>query len=181
MILIGNTKKMIMGGWILASLFGAAYNGFQLAPLFSSPVAGYSDEVRAVISKRHSLEAQVLAARSSVRQVDLAALTAGVDRPPVTKEDRNAEPPSSLASGVDTGDTETEPPLPQLQGIFRNVDIHGNVTLRAILDGKMKSEKDRLGRFSVNQISDKGVLLTKDERSWFLQLPDVPFCFTRKE
>lgn len=185
MIPIGNTKKMVMGGWILATLFVVAYNGFQLAPLFAPPVVGYSDAVKSVIGKRYSFEAQVLSARQSARQFDPTGITAGVDRPPEKREEPNAGPPASIASetasGADAGGTQTEPLPPQLQGIFRVSDIHGNVKLRALLEGRILREKDRIGDFTVKQISDKGILLTKDARSWFLKSPNVPFSFAREE
>ncbi|MFH0729045.1 MAG: hypothetical protein V2B19_22240 [Pseudomonadota bacterium] len=185
MIPTGNTKKMVMGGWILATLFIVAYNGFQLAPLFSPPIVGYSDAVKSVIGKRHSFETQVLSARQSARQFDPAGITAGVDRSPEKKEEPISAPPPSIASettsGAAAGGAETESPPPKLQGIFRVSDIHGNVKLRALLAGKIMREKDRIGDFTVKQISDKGVLLTKDERSWFLESPNVPFSFAREE
>jgi hypothetical protein len=181
MIAIGNTKKMMMGGWVLAALMVVAYNGSQLASLLAPPVAGYSPEVKSIISKRHQLDAQVSAARQSMKQIDLTGITAGVDQLPEKKENAGTEPPQSSAPTTDAAVTEKETLLPQLQGIFRVSDIHGNVKLRALLEGKILREKDQIGIFTVERISDKGIVLTKDERSWFLQTPDVPFCFAREE
>lgn len=181
MIVIGSTKKMIMGGWVLAALIVLAYNGSQLASLLAPPIAGYSHELRSVIGKRNQLDAQVSAARESMKDEDLARISAGVDRLPEKKEEENAEPPHPTPPAADATESETEMQLPQLQGIFRVGDIRGNMKLGALLAGKLFSEKDKIGIFTVDQISDKGVMLTQDGRSWFLKTPDVSFSFAREE
>jgi hypothetical protein len=181
MMAIGDTKKMIMGGWILAALIVLAYNGSQFASLLAPPVTGYSHEVRSVIGKRHQMDAQIAAAKQSMTPLDLTWLATGVDRPPDKKEAENTEPAPPLASAADAPVTKEEMQLPRLQGIFQTSDIQGHLKRRAVLDGNLFKEKDRIGNFTVQQISDKGVLLTNDRGRWFLQPPDVPFSFAREE
>jgi hypothetical protein len=104
-----------------------------------------------------------------------------VDRPSGNKEAENTEPAPPLASATDAAVTKEETQLPRLQGIFQVSDIQGNQKRRAVLDGNLFREKDRIGNFTVQQISEKGVLLTNDRGSWFLQPPDVSFSFAREE
>ena len=172
---------MIMGSWILAALIVLAYNGIQLASLLAPPITGYSHEVRSAISKQQQVEDMVAAARQSMMPLNITSLTAAVDRPPENKNVENTEPVHPKASAADTEVTKEETQLPQLQGIVRISDIQGQLKHRAVLDGKLFSEKDRIGTLTVQRISDKGVLLTNDKGSWFLPSPDVSFSFAREE
>lgn len=183
MIALGNTKKMIMGGWVLAALLVFAYNGYQLTSLLAPPIAGYSPEVRSVIGKRHQLADQVAALRQAVKQVDPTWITAGVDRLPEKRqeEDAGALQPAEPPAHEKTAGNESEMRLPRLQGVLRVSTIGGKAKLRALLDGNIFSENDRIGNFMVQQISDKGVMLTNDDGSWFLQTPDVSFSHAREE
>jgi hypothetical protein len=181
MMVIGGTKKMIRGGLILAALTVLAYNGSQFASLLAPPITGYSDEVRSVIGKQRQVDTLAAAARKPVAPPDLTWLATGENRPPDKKEAEITAPPPSMTATADAAVPPVETRRPRLQGIYRVSDIQGHVKRRAVLDGKLYKEKDRIGNFTVQQISEKGVMLANETESWFLQAPDVSFSFAREE
>lgn len=186
MIVTGDTKRLLIGIWILAALITLAYSGQALLVLFSPPIMGYSSTVKSVILKKQQLAAMMAETESAEAKADLLTIAAGLDKTtPLEEEEEEEEeesirmPPLMPSANPVSFDQAPKPPL--LRGVFRTMDSRGKMYLRALLDSELLAENDRIGDFTVQRISEKGVLLTKESVSLFLPSPDVPFCLTREE
>ena len=83
------------------------------------------------------------------------------------------------------GGTEKEersgPILPYLTGIMGVSDRQGNVRFTAVIDGKRYKVKDEVHGFTINEIAEEGVYLTKWGTNWFIPAPEGRFTSIRKD
>ena len=66
--------------------------------------------------------------------------------------------------------------LPVLTGITQRFDINGNVHMLATMDGMNLAEHQKVREFTVNRITERGVILKKGVEHWFVPAPEV--CFS---
>jgi hypothetical protein len=70
--------------------------------------------------------------------------------------------------------------LPKLSGILHCLDINGNVDALAVIEGRRFQEKDTVREFQIQKIEEKGVVLTKAGKRWFLKTPEVSYSYNHE-
>ena len=84
------------------------------------------------------------------------------------------QPPQPESQPIEfEGKLETKPPV--LTGIMQILDARGNQRSFALIEGKRLMEKDSVRGFNVQKVTNKGVVLTKEGKTWFIQTPNVYF------
>ena len=170
MIVKGNPKRLTIGLWVLAALLILWYNAVTVIALLDQPLVGLSPEARETITKWQRLEL-VLADQLKemldhkeidriIAAIDIKKIVAviPVKKPkPVTVVKRTIEPVKKKK--VD---------LPTLNGILTIYDASGSTVHLAVIAGKAREEKSRIGEFILEKIESKGILLTQNKESWFI-------------
>jgi DNA-binding Lrp family transcriptional regulator len=177
MAISGKNRRGLIGLWVLAALFVVGYNGVSLTTLLEKPLPSLSAEARATIAKWQRLENQAAARlkeimdpgeiRKIVANIDFKKTTAAPEAPkraqvPATVRKPAPEPGKAVA-------------LPVLNGIVAVYGADGEVAYLAVIDGKTRKEKNRIGDFVLEKIEAGGVVLARGKRSWFVPAPTVHF------
>ncbi len=172
MITLGSRKRLCIGGWVLVAFIFLGYNGFVLASLFSPPIAGLSKETRLASRKWLGLEKKIsLIMKESVDNIDLKPIVSKFA--PDLKVVKKQPPQSESQLFEFEGNLEIK--LPVLTGIMQILDARGNQRSFALIEGKRLMEKDSIRGFNVQKVTNKGVVLTKKGKTWFIQTPEVYF------
>jgi hypothetical protein len=168
----GSWPRLTLSALILLSVLLVCFNGLELIAVLNPPVAGQSEEVKLASHKWRRLQKEFSTAATGVVEavdLDLDLLKATVE---------SELPVPKVASVV----PKTQKPahikrikLPILSGILRSTDIHGNSSAFAIIDGKRFKENDRVKGFRIQKIQDDGVVISREERKWILEAPDVQY------
>jgi hypothetical protein len=177
MIILGNSKRACISGWILAAFLLLGVNGFALFSLFNPPLVGRSQETRLASQKFHRLENSLaVIQKEAVDNIDLQPIAArfSPDLSVVTKQLPDSRVLTSESEAASEGR------LPILSGIMKISDAHGNHRLFALIEGKRLMENDRVGDFTVQKITDAGVVLSKNGETWFVPAPEVHFSVDRE-
>ena len=150
-----------MGGWIVAALLLLGYNGFALVSMFNPPLVRISDEVKLAREKWRQLQDRNLLALKK------------------NKKDLERIFPKSVPSDQKQEKQAVISPLPVLTGIMRFSDVQGNKRWVAVIEGKTYTEKTQVQGYTIQQITEKGVVLTKAGISRFVPTPEVYFSVDR--
>ena len=172
MITLGSRKRLCIGGWVLAAFIFLGYNGFVLTSLFSPPLVGRSKETRLASRKWLRLvKKNSLIMKENVENIDLKPIISKFvpDLRVVKKQFPHPEAEPSEFEGK----FEIKPPV--LTGIMKILDAQGNQRSFALIEGKRLMERDSVRGFSVQKVTNKGVLLTKRGKTWFIPTPKVYF------
>ncbi len=179
----GHPKRMVIGLWVLAALLILWYNGSQVTSLLDKPLPSLSAEARATITKWQRLENSL--AKNMQEMLDPAEIqkiVAALDRKKVQLVHRakkrapaslTAKRPVPIIKSVRIKKKKVV--LPVLSGIVASYNSNGVVGYLAVLDGKAREEKSRVGEFLLENIDEKGVVLSQGTRSWFIPKPVVDF------
>lgn len=173
----GSRPRLVVGCWLLAALLLAGHNGSKLATLLGMPVSGQSAQVKLASEKWRQLQdkmSQTVKEMADKIDLDLA----------FTKFSAHFEHQKSndLDSEV-VQENRPEPQirhLPKLSGILRRMDINGNVYALAVIEGRRFQEKDTVREFRIQKIEEKGVVLAKGGRRWFLKTPEVSYSYNHE-
>jgi len=168
---------LVFGCWLLAALLLAGHNASTLASLLCMPVSGQSAQVKSAGEKWRQLQDKMSqSVKEMADKVDLDLA--------FTKFSSSIEhPKSSVLDSEIAPEARTEPQiqyLPKLSGIIRCMDINGNAYALALIEGRRFQEKDTVREFRIQKIEEKGVILTKGGRRWFLKTPDVSYSYNRE-
>ena len=173
----GSRPRLVFGCWLLAALLLAGHNGSTLATLLSMPVSGQSAQVKSASEKWRQLQdkmSQTVKEMADKVDLDLA----------FTKFSSHFEHQESNDLDLEIAqETRTEPQiqhLPKLSGILRCMDINGNAYALALIEGRRFQEKDTVREFRIQKIEEKGVVLTKGGRRWFLKTPEVSYSYNHE-
>jgi hypothetical protein len=170
----GSRPRLVCGCWLLAALLLAGHNGSTLASLLGMPVSGQSAQVKSASEKWRQLQDKMSqSVKEMADEVDLDLA--------FTKSSSTFERGKSKVINLDiVPETRPEPQvqhLPKLSGILRCMDINGNAYALALIEGRRFQEKDTVRDFRIQKIEDKGVVLTKGGRRWFLRTPAVSYSY----
>lgn len=177
MRLIKGGRQALIGLWILAGLLVAGFNAYAIMTILDTPLPGYSDGVRTV--ERGMQECRTLMATVTHKNRSEIAALAGrfpstaVKQVPIARKPVVSAPvkePYSQASGN----------LPSLAGILIRRTADGIVNRLALLDGRPLSEGDTVADFSLREISDRGVMLARNGRTFFIEAPRVAHSLTTR-
>lgn len=173
----GSRPRLVFGCWLLAALLLAGHNGSKLVNLLSMPVSGQSAKVKLASEKWRQLQDKM---SQTVKEM---ADTVDLD-PAFTKSSSHFEQKIPNAARTEiVQETRSEPQivhLPKLSGILRSVDINGNVYALAVIEGRRFQEKDTVREFRIQKIEEKGVVLTKGGRRWFIKTPEVSYSYNHE-
>jgi len=184
MIAIGSGKQLYIGGMILAALLILAYNGFALMSMHNPIILGRSIEARLASQKWQQLEkSEPSDSEKSSEDIDidpiLSKFTQGfheqVERTNLSVQKKLPEIGEEIEEIQKEVEEKIEISPPSLKGIAQISDVQGNVYSVAIIEGKRVREKESVQGFAVQKITDKGVVLTKAGKSWFIPTPEVHY------
>jgi len=173
----GSRPRLVFGCWFLAALLLAGHNGSKLATLLSMPVSGQSAQVKLASEKWRQLQdkmSQTVKEMADKVDLDLAftQFSAHFEHQKSNDSDSEvAQEPRLEAQSVQ---------LPKLSGILHCLDINGNVDAMAVIEGRRFQEKDTVREFQIQKIEEKGVVLTKGGKSWFLKTPEVSYSYNHE-
>jgi hypothetical protein len=184
-IALGNRQRACLGGLVLGALLLLGHNGLQLTRLLDPGLSGYPTEIRGIRSQWGVLEQMRslgVAEAEAENHVDLDRVLAKLLPDP----DEKTWEPSSTATTTNN----IPPPgavgkarvrLPKLTGIVKQSDRQGGVRSIAIFEGEVHSEMELVWGFTIEQISQEGVLLTQGSSRWFIPAPRPSFSVVRPE
>ena len=180
MIILGNRKRLYTGCWVLALLIIGGYNGFILTSIFSPPLVGRSKETRLASQKWLRLDnKQSTIHKNSLEQFDLQQV---IDRfSPDISIIKSKPIPSKSKKLTGKFEKESEAIPPVVTGIIKISDVHGNHRRFALMEGKQLMENDSIRGFTVNKITDKGVVLIYNEKKLFVPSPQVHFSLNNEQ
>jgi len=69
--------------------------------------------------------------------------------------------------------------LPAVTGIMQTLDSDGKSHIAVIINNRLFYENETISGFVIKEITEKGVYLTKGERSWFVETPMVSYSVDR--
>jgi hypothetical protein len=174
MIKIGTRKRLCIGGWILVALLLVGFNGFKLMSFFNPELAGQSRSVKEAMKKWRQLENRVPA--TIVEALDninrSVAFAEHTQYTPVSHKKKNKVP--TPRSGV-ANEKKINIHLPNLTGILRTTDAHGNTRSIAVINGEYLGEGERVLGFMVQKIREEGIILTRGGVRFSVPAPKVNF------
>lgn len=168
MKIIANNRRMYVGGWLIAAAVLLGANLSKLSQLEFQPLAGSPAIVNRL--RLHLLQFDEL---MSARRAESDA----APEPPIALarfQPKPSLPPSAVAASPD--ETTLSPrawPLPNLTGILQADQDNGARRYCAVLDGKVYAEKDAIADLRIEEISGKGVVLSRRDQRWFIPAPEV--------
>ena len=172
--------SMSIGGFILASLILITYNVLNLMPLLDPELPGPSSVVKLAKSKWLQLsEKSSRSIEKAAEDIDLDLIVAKF-APEILAQKIGILSTTTTSTTI-PGDNAPEIKLPKLTGIFQTTDIHGNICSYASIEGKIIAEHDKVQGFTVEKISDKGIILGREGITKFIPVSEVDFTIYRKE
>jgi len=176
MIILGSKKSLFAGSLVLAALLLVGYNGFNLISLFNPSLVGRSVEVKLASQKWQQLKERSALATKNALDFDLALILSKV-LPGFQEMEKTA---SKTPVGEGEGKNAIETKLPPLAGIMGVTDVHGREQLLAVIEGAAHPEKARVQDYTIKEITQKGIVLTKNGKDWFVPAPEVYFSLDRR-
>jgi hypothetical protein len=174
MKIISHNRRMYIAGWLLAALLLLGANLIKLSQLTLQPMIGSSAAVNALRLKLHQFDELVseLKLDPAVHRdqpVSLAQLPKAVPQPRPSVPAIAAEEPMPL-----------EPPqLPRLSGILQVADNQGRWRYSAAMEGNVYFEKDRFQGFLIEEISARGIVLSRGKQRWQIPAPEVYYSLDK--
>jgi len=182
MVLTPAKARLLIGLWVLLGLIVLAYNAMVLTTLYDRPLSGLSRDVRAAMRKTREFE-QIMAARSPA-VLDQSRLDVVLQKGnPISARVYRQKPKPPEKKKIQPEPVEPKPEtitLPRLYGIISGLDDDGNLRLAAMMEGIVLSKKDTIRGFRVSRITEKGVVLSRGEQTWFVPAPKVYFSIQQE-
>jgi len=183
MIPYGSAKRFYIGGLVLAAILLTGYNVFHTASLFSPPLVGRSEETRLVSSKWLKLGNKLsLISEETFEDVDFEtiALRFREEIPVVAEELPQPQTEIATAEIKEQKVVEIEPILPVVDGVIEISETQDRRRFFALIEGRRVMENDNFNGFAIAKISQKGIVLIRDSRTWFVPTPMVYFSLDRE-
>jgi len=175
---------LAIGLWVLAALLILWYNGAAVTSLLDQPLSGLSPAARETLTKWQRLEIRIASQLKEIidpQEIDqvLAAMEFKKKIQAILPAKKSKLVPVAIKKALPV--KEKEVVLPILSGVLAIYDADGVAVHLAVVDGKAREEKSRIGDFVLERIDAKGVLLTQDRDSWFIPAPRVDFSLDTSE
>ncbi len=176
MVVKGNPKRLIIGLWVLAALLILWYNAAAMTSLIDKPLPGLSSDARATIAKWQRLESYIAMRMKEVIDLqEIEKIFARIDfKTQTVLPAKKTEPRPKTAQKLEPV-RKKKIELPSLSGILAVYGTNGDVVYLAVIDGKTREKKSRVGDFVIESIDAKGILLAQNKESWFVPAPTVEF------
>jgi hypothetical protein len=173
MLRSGSRIHILIGLWILAGLVVVGINATMLLSLLDEPLAGYSDGVRNAdrAFRQYRMRSTAEAEKITSGMERLSSWFTSV----VVEEEKPAL--QKMPAAPSSAKNKMPPPvvLPTLTGIMTSRSSDGSAKRLALLDGRICTQGDPLGNFTVKRITRGGVSLVRGKQAWFLKAPDVAY------
>ena len=173
-----NPKRLIIGLWVLAALLILWYNAVAMTSLLDQPMAGLSPQARESITKWERLEIQIasqLKDKFSVQEFDKFLSAIDIEKVKAVLPVKKTKPKTKASKKTTKPVKKKEIILPKLNGILAILDVRGQTLHLAVIDGKTREEKSRIGEFTLERIDAEGILISQEDQSWFIHRPQVAF------
>lgn len=167
-----NRKLIFITGWIWGAVLLLLYNGFEINNFYKPLVSREMEDLAHLEFKwKDCLKNQNSAENNNTDRIDYDRLFLKFTK----KSKKIVKPGSTTEETQKALFKKIEPKLPKLTGIVKSFDVHGKISLFAMLDGLALSEHEVINEFKVEKITKKGITLKKGEESWYIQVPEVIF------
>ncbi len=173
-----NPKRMIIGLWVLAALLILWYNAVAMTSLLDQPMTGLSPQARESMTKWQRLEIQIesqLKEKFSAQEFDKFLSAIDIEKVKAILPPKKTKPQINVAKKTTEPVKKKEIVLPELNGIVAIHDAAGETIHLAVIDGKTREEKSRIGDFLLERIDAEGILITREGKSWYIDAPQVAF------
>jgi hypothetical protein len=138
-------------------------------------VVGRSKETRLASQKWLRLENKLATiSKESFDNID-PILIAERFSPDITVVKKTSAQPQAVKNEFEA---EAQPPV--LTGIMRVSDSLGSQRSFALIEGRRLGVNDRIRGFTIQKITNQGVELSKDGKTWFVPAPEVSFSLDRE-
>lgn len=155
----------------MLALLLLGHNGYKLISFLDPELPGQSRVVKVAKEKREEFEKKAsMAMTHSLDNLKLDRIFAKYT--PVSDKQRKKDSIKKPRSGKER---RTKIQLPDLTGIIKISDAHGNRRSLAVIDGEFFGKGDEVLGFVVQKISEEGVTLTRGGTSWFVSAPKISF------
>jgi hypothetical protein len=172
-----NPRRLAIAGWIAAALLLLAVAGYALPELFAVPKAAESRELAT--------------ARRKLRELGDTTAVAASPGPPADTLDRllaSAAPPAAAGPGGSAAASAAaaaegvpgESLLPELSGVMKVASVRGDIRYRALFAGRDLGVGERVDGYTIERISEAGVVLGKDGQRWTLPSPEVIYSLSQE-
>jgi len=161
-----------VGGWILAALLLVGYNGFNFMLLLDPILPRRSNAAMLASQKWQEFQKkQSKAVKTVLDNIDLDLILSRTK--PYSGEDTKAAEIPKEKEEKEGGKKEVT--LPKLTGILQVSNVNGTISSLAVIEGKTLHEQDKVLDFTIEKITNKGVIITKGGKKWFIPTPKVHF------
>lgn len=173
MQILGDSRRLALGAFILAGLVLIGFNLAWLTRVLNPPLPPHSNAVKTAATQWHAYQAaeERLARKAAEAGVWLARWPP----PEPPRQSRPAEPvvvPTPPGAAADVL-------LPTVSGILQIARPGGGSRSLALIGGRLRGESDQISGFTVERITAAGVELGRGGRRWFTPAPQVPFSVDR--
>ncbi len=170
MKLVGSKQRLCLSGWVLAALLMIFVNWVNYASMESTELKGYSGTIKALRHKLNRLE--TIMAEGKFDLPSFKGHQGFFARYQKTEPEADSKLPV-LDGDVLQSEKPAPPQLPALTGIIQVLDHHGNISCRAVIDGKVYREKDRFKGFAIAKVTEKGIVLNHSGQRHFIESPKI--------
>ncbi len=163
-------QQLCMAGWLLAAILLVSINGLAFISLEDTALDGEPANLRLLRSQLAMLES--ISAAKAHDVTDMRALQRFFAAYHPSRSSSPA-PEAKPAIGSPVTEAGENAALPGLAGVLQKLDNQGLPFFLAVLGGRVCSEKDQVGHFTVGAISAEGVVLQRAGMRWFLPSPQA--------
>jgi hypothetical protein len=169
MKIVSHNSRMYFAGWLLAALLLLVANVLKLSQLSLEPMIGSSAAVNVLRLKLHQFD-EIMSARRMDSEVRLDQTILPARLP----KDAPQPPPPAVVGTPAEETLPGEPPrFPQLSGILKVATNKGQWHYSAVMDGSVYSLKDHIREFLIEEISSRGIVLSRGKQRWLIPAPEV--------
>jgi len=173
MLDIGNNKKIIIGIMALLALILLGYNISKFVSLYDVPLVGASSQSRLASEKWRRLEDLDSAKKENNWAEKIESLTSEI-----TPQEAKVEETAPVQKQAIEQHYEAEV-IPEITGIIKISRADGSSRSAVIIKNKLYYENEMIEGFSIKEITEKGIFLTKGKRSLFVNAPAASFSVDR--
>jgi hypothetical protein len=175
---INNKKRLVVGLFMLLAVGLMGYNTIRFASLYDSPLMGASRESRSASEKWRRLEG-LLMEKGISGDTKVINFKGNESAPDLTGPEVKAAGiiPDEQVAPEKKGISGDE--LPVVTGIMKTIKSDGRSKIAVIINNRPFSENEVVAGFLIEQITEKGIYITKGKRNWFVKMPDISYSTDR--
>jgi hypothetical protein len=173
LIEVTGKKRIIIGTFVLLAIFLTGYNGFKFMSLYDTPLTGSSLVSRLASDKWNRLDDILMNKESIDWNVSLENFVHETPSFELHSEAAAQDIQPALPPALN------DPELPVISGLMKTLNSEGKSCVAVLINNKLYYEHDVIEGFVIKEITDKGVNLTKENRSWLVEMPEISYSVDR--